>query len=173
MELSFEWRNGRKMIKTCTALMRNRKRYQPGTCRRTSGQHQCLAEIADSEFIGAPPLRFSICVGSLLRPNPPSSLLFWETLWHVAKSRLNEGQPGNCTPFTFWGRGTHKPLQPSGPGLPGSMQGTPKRQHSLILLSDSESTHPRDKSQLRTLHLLQGQNHYLPDFEPPPNDCDT
>lgn len=27
-------------------------------------------------------------------------------------------------------------------------------------------------SQLRTLHLLCDQNHYLPDSEPSPNDCD-
>ena len=31
---------------------------------------------------------------------------------------------------------------------------------------------PERMSRLRTFHLLCGQNHYLPDFELPPNNCD-
>lgn len=140
------------------------------------------AGIANLKFYGGSTLRFSI--GPVMDAHCDQTSFSFTALGKLCATLANrelievsQNISQQCFVYPLpCGAGTHLKLC----SLPGPASWTSSR----ALSEDSTLPPPPSNwvtpiggipervSQLRTFYLLCGQNHYLPDFEPPPNNCD-
>lgn len=91
----------------------------------------------------------------------------------MANSDLTD-QSGNLptgVSVTFAIKDTHKTLQLPESSFLGFPEAVPETARPS-LAQQLRLDYSERMSQFSTSHLLCGLNHYLPDFESPPNDCD-
>lgn len=148
---------------------------QHGTC-KSSGQHHNLAESQTKNFRGSPiSIPMEHVIGFHCDPNPLLLYCSGKTLWHIGRSRPNRSQPGNSptkVPVTFAIKDTHKTLQPPDLVFWAFLRVFSEDSTPLPSWATLAGRIPARISPPSTFHLLCDQNHYLLDFEPPPNDYD-
>lgn len=141
-----------------------------------------LAGIANLKFYGGSTLRFSM--GPVMDAHCDQTSFSFTALGKLCATLANrelievsQNISQQCFAYPLpSGAGTQLKLcslgaQPLGL-LPEPSQKTAPSRHPPSNWATPAGDIPERMSQLRTFYLLCGQSHYLPDFEPPPNNCD-